>query len=284
MNWSDPRVQEFGAPALAPASILMELRRTAGPEVEIQGQEVHGWFFRTLQRLEPKTAAALHATGRRKPFTLWAGPPFCTTPDGVFAAGDDPDACWLRVTVLDPAVAPLVDRALRLDREIRFGTTIFRILSATADAAAHPWAALASYDALSRDTAGSPPVRVRLRFLTPTAFSGDAAPTLFPVARLVFTSLARSWNAHSGRPLPAAVEQDLLSRVHEQAHAVATPPPTVLGRYFVNGFVGDCEYGLGGNASIEARRALNLLTRYAFFCGVGLKRTMGMGQVIGEPI
>lgn len=108
---------------------------------------------------------------------------------------------------------------------------------------------------------------------------------MFPIARLVFASLARSWNAHSGRPLPPAVEQELLAAVHEQAHAVATvTSPVVLGRYFVNGFVGNCKYGLGGRSSQEARRALNLLARYAFFSGVGLKRTMGMGQVIGEPI
>lgn len=243
---------------------------------------MHGWFFRTLQRIDAPRAAELHATGRRKPFTLWAGPPFRVAPDGVFAVDDDPDACWLRVTVLDPTVSPLVERVLSLDREIRFGTTIFRVASATADAASHPMADCSSYGAVLSETSRHASGRVRFRFLTPTAFAGDAGPTLFPIARLVFTSLARSWKEHSGLPLAGEVE--LLERVHEQAHAVATPPPTVLGRYFINGFVGDCEYGLGRKTSIEARRALHLLTRYAFFSGVGLKTTMGMGQVIGEDV
>ncbi|MBI3490961.1 MAG: CRISPR system precrRNA processing endoribonuclease RAMP protein Cas6 [Acidobacteria bacterium] len=52
----------------------------------------------------------------------------------------------------------------------------------------------------------------------------------------------------------------------------------------MRGFIGTCEYSVGPRAPEDVSRALHLLADFAFFCGVGLKTTMGMGQVLGEPI
>lgn len=56
------------------------------------------------------------------------------------------------------------------------------------------------------------------------------------------------------------------------------------------GFVGMCEYHLRGSdeemladAPLTVRQQLLLLVHLAFYCGVGYKTTMGLGQVrIGE--
>jgi len=50
----------------------------------------------------------------------------------------------------------------------------------------------------------------------------------------------------------------------------------------LKGFVGDCEYSCGPRAADQSRRLLHLLSEFSFFAGVGLERTMGMGQVVGE--
>lgn len=279
-----PTTQTATAARVAPAAVLAEMVPAEGP-CAILNHHLHGWFFRTLERVDPARATALHTVGRRKPFTIWAGPRFSLGAAGATPDPDDLRRHWLRITVLAPDVAPLVERALRLDREIRLGRASFEVSRWTADATVHPWAGISPYDELSleADRNGPGSRRVRLRFLTPTAFSGDASPTLFPHAKLVFTSLMKSWNTHSGCPVPPEIERELIGAVREEAHAVRTAGPVSFGRFFLNGFVGDCEYSLGAKASVEAQRTLHVLTRYAFFSGVGLKTTMGMGQVIGEP-
>ena len=44
-------------------------------------------------------------------------------------------------------------------------------------------------------------------------------------------------------------------------------------------FVGSCEYSVGRRGSADHRRFLRLLAEFAFYAGVGLRTTMGMGQV-----
>jgi CRISPR-associated endoribonuclease Cas6 len=55
--------------------------------------------------------------------------------------------------------------------------------------------------------------------------------------------------------------------------------PVRFSTHRLRGFVGECTYTANANDE-RARRVLHLLADFAFFAGVGMKRTMGMGQVI----
>lgn len=266
---------------LAPASLLVQLRPAAGERRSIRGDHLHGWFFDTLGQIDTRAAGALHdgtEKRQRKPFTLWAGR---SLPDrGPVVPGDGGNV-WLRVTVLEPEVAPLVERVLRHAPTVRLGSNMLSIGSATADA--HPWVGITSYDELW-ETPDAADCAV-LHFLSPTAFAADRrTTTLFPLPNLVFEYLVRKWDEHSGRPpVRDSAGRELLESLRVLSHDVHTAGPVSFGTYFLNGFIGRCEYGLAANASPDARHLLLVLTRFAFFCGVGLKTTMGMGQAVGEP-
>jgi len=133
-----------------------------------------------------------------------------------------------------------------------------------------------------------PTGRVRLRFVSPTAFSKTSrerrnrATTLFPRADLAFESLLRIWNKNVTQRIDDGLRRALLEVVQEEAHELRTVPPVRFDRHRLKGFVGFCEYSCGQNPSDDARRLISLMADFAYFSGVGLKRTMGMGQVIGE--
>jgi CRISPR/Cas system CMR-associated protein Cmr1 (group 7 of RAMP superfamily) len=75
-----------------------------------------------------------------------------------------------------------------------------------------------------------------------------------------------------------------LATLREIDQNIRTSDRIPFGNHFRVGFLGRCDYALPPDASVDALRALRLLTAYAFFSGVGVKTTMGMGQVVGELI
>lgn len=286
-QWIDA-VAGSAAPSAVPglAAVLVELAPLGDTRAEdIAGHHVHGWFFESLQGLDAARATDLHQAHRRKPFTLWAGRRFALDPGGITCDPTD-RRVWLRITLLDPLLLPLVHRLLASRADVSFGGSVFRVSNIIADGRAHPWTAVSSYAELWSNsmTGPNPSGHVLFRFLTPTAFAGTEATVLFPLPHLVFTNLLRRWNAHSGHALEMRVQELLLRLVREEAHEIRSTPPQQFGRYFVRGFIGTCEYSVGPRAPDDVSRALRLLADFAFFSGVGLKTTMGMGQVLGEPI
>lgn len=153
------------------AAVLVELAPPGDTRAEaIAGHHVHGWFFENLKRLDATCAADPHQAHRRKPFTLWAGRRFALEPGGITCDPTDRRA-WLRITLLDPLLLPLVHRLLASNADVSFGGSVFRVSNITADGRAHPWTAVSSYAELWSNsmTGPTPTGHVLFRFLTPTA-------------------------------------------------------------------------------------------------------------------
>ena len=153
----------------------------------------------------------------------------------------------------------------------------------SSDLGSHPWAGYTSWAQLAADA--PPDEEITLEFASPTAFGFGQKEwgkkvVVMPDPALVFGSLLRSWNHLAPSSLQvdreaitAYLEEHVViqrirrleTRIQEFKHA-----PQV-------GFVGQVTYGLMG-ADDWARRVLNALADLAFYCGVGMKTAMGMGQ------
>lgn len=264
-------------------SIIFELAPFDHGEGAFTGHHVHAWFLDAVRHLDAPAAEALHTSTRYKPFTLWAGPRFALGPGGVSRDQAD-DHIWLRATGLDAGTCALLER-LTSDppRMIQLGghrLSPVRVLICPEN---HLWCGTSSFDELQapwRDAAVSG--RVRLLFLSPTAFAGRDTRTLLPLPSLVFGSLVHRWSQHAPEPFAPAVRDTLLGAIREESYDLCTAPPVDLGTHRLKGFVGTCEYSVGPNATAEIKRAIHALADFAFYSGVGLKTTMGMGQVICE--
>lgn len=262
-------------------SLLIEIEPTE--LVEASGGQVHGWFMREVSARSPALATRLHAPVRGKPFTVWTGPRFALGPAGVQRDESDP-VRWLRLTSVDPELTALLPEIASSLDVVTLGATAFHRLQIFTDGQ-HPLTGnLDPKDLWARWMDGvAPRGRVSLRFLSPTAFSkGRSSTTLLPVAALVFRSLLKTWNENVTPAVTEEAAAELLAAVQEESHTLHTVPPLRFQSHQLKGFLGECEYSCGAKASDPSKRLLHLLSDFAFYAGVGLKRTMGMGQVIGE--
>jgi CRISPR-associated endoribonuclease Cas6 len=266
------------------ASLIFDLEPD-GP-VEFIGDHLHGWFIGLVKARDAALANRLHAPVRGKPFTLWAGPRFSLGQAGMSRDATDL-GYWLRITSVDLTLTTLLARFATAPetRVVFLGRSRFKRVATFADADQHAWTGVATAKDLWATNMAGPQRRgrVRLSFLSPTAFSrGRSSTTLLPIGQLVFRSLIKTWNENTVPTIDDALEAELLGVIQEEAHEIHSVSPLRFQDHKLKGFVGSCEYSCGRKSSEDARRLLHLLSDFAFFAGVGLKRTMGMGQVIGE--
>lgn len=250
------------------------------------GHQAHAAFLHTLRESDPALAAALHAPGvLLRPFTVspLLGAPRARDGQVWLAPAQE---YYLRFTVLYPPIYErFMARFLRADGrpQIRLGAAQLLVKEIRTTPGSHPWAGYTTWQELA--SAARPEREVTLEFASPTAFGFGQMEwgkkiVVLPEPHLVFGSLARSWNALA--PAPLQLDAKALA-TYLQEHAVVKRIErlkTQMLHYQRSpqvGFVGLVTYGLQAENEI-ARLQLNILADFAFYAGVGMKTTMGMGQ------
>ena len=139
---------------------------------------------------------------------------------------------------------------------------------------------------------------VTLEFASLTTFNLSNSRTkpygphyaLLPLPQHVFSSLMRRWEDLAPPELLSVVQRDRIEQYIQddgiiiadydlKTHVVHFPT------HQQQGFVGRCTYALRGpdeattpETPLTVRQQLVLLAQLAFYCGVGYKTAMGMGQ------
>ncbi|MGQ9467752.1 MAG: CRISPR system precrRNA processing endoribonuclease RAMP protein Cas6 [Anaerolineae bacterium] len=259
-------------------------------EVEVEatlGHRAHAAFLDAVRRADPRLSAALHDPQVPiRPFTispLGAVPP---AQDGRVRLRPD-RGYWLRITVLyAPLFRRLMERFLEADDRpvLRLGPAEMVVREVRTTPGSHLWSGCTSWAGLVRGA--RPEAEITLQFVSPTAFSFGQKGwgkkiVVLPQPELVFGSLLRVWNGLA--PPPLWLEEKGL-RAYLEEHVVVrqinlqTRMLRLRGLPQV-GFVGTVTYGLMEENEV-ARLGLNLLADFAFYAGVGMKTTMGMGQCV----
>lgn len=237
------------------------------------GRAIHGYFLRSIGKLDPELASALHERAE-KPFTV----------SPLFPRGPREAAHWLRFTSLSEELSALL-RKLGPDDlgRLRLGPVELEVQAVLKERDEHPWAGSCSFDelynnGLSRARKGQ---SIGLKFVTPTTFKLAGSQNLsmpLPWPRLVFQSLAGRWNSFS--PIPLWVDWPEFERAVTVAWFRNLRSVTVdLGGMRLGGFTGECWFLIGPEAGLKLRQALFTLAEFSFYAGVGWKATMGMGMV-----
>jgi CRISPR-associated endoribonuclease Cas6 len=268
-------------------SIVLKLVPTREAAVRAtMGRQVHAAFLRTVRKSDAALAEVLHLPNMpRRPFTVSPLLGMGRARHGRVHLSPERDY-FLRFTVLYPPIFErFMARFLRGEGRpvIRLGRALLLIKEILTTPGSHPWAGCTSWARLAAEA--QPNAEVTLAFTSPTAFGfGQKAwgkkVMVLPLPEVVFGSLARSWNDLA--PLPLQVERKAL-RAYVEEHVVVKRMDGVhtqmhaFRRSMQVGFVGRVVYGL--MAENEAARCqLNALADFAFYAGVGMKTTMGMGQ------
>jgi len=114
---------------------------------------------------------------------------------------------------------------------------------------------------------------------------------LLPLPQYIFPGLARRWQELAPPELEGMVQSELVERYVENDGMVISdyalqPHQVCFAHHPQRGFVGRCKYDVrwpdekvAGEAALTVRQQILLLARLAFYCGIGYKTAMGMGQV-----
>jgi len=260
--------------------LLMEVQLQLEPPRAVEmaaggGQRLNALFLDLVREADGALSARLHDMRAPKPYTVSP-----LSGDLQAAAGgrlglSPGKHYWLRFTMLDDELVRLWDEAVMpgmKGRVLRLGEAELVVGAASGK--------VTKADDLYRECVvrrKEPPRKLTLRFLSPTAFRSGGRNMLFPLPRLVWQSANRAWSAVSridfGGDLHRLAEEDI------QASRFALSTRILhFDRSRQVGVVGRCEYMLCGEDD-DLHRAFHLLARFSEFSGLGMKTTMGMGQV-----
>lgn len=194
------------------------------------------------------------------------------------------ERCTVRLTGLSEPVSAVLENFLReppLTWELgRPRATLFETEAVVCDPQRDGWSGVSSVGELTERHLlfDRPPERkIGVEFASPVSFKSYDKHVPIPMPGLVFDSLMRKWNAFAALPLSDQVKQyaEMMVAVsHFSLHSEIVN----LGRNKqVTGGRGSIEYEcMDGDRDWIA--ALQMLADFAFFSGVGVKTTMGMGM------
>jgi CRISPR-associated endoribonuclease Cas6 len=265
-------------------STVVRLRTMSGGRLPLaMGEYGHAAFLRLINEVAPDLAQALHDAGTRQPFTVSPlhGRMRRRGQEWHVRTGTE---CWMRFTILDPALYTVFSRyfaeARTFDLKLNLGAADFVVEEVNTSPG--QWSGYTTFARLLTEASEDPVIPVRFHSLT--AFSlGDLdgigpRTAMFPEAEFVFDSLLAKWNTFADEPLEPEPLRELLKakcvlvkryRLESQMWWFRRHPQP--------GFVGYCVYEVKGTTA-EQCRYFNALADFAFYAGVGYHTTMGMGQ------
>ncbi len=141
-------------------------------------------------------------------------------------------------------------------------------------------------------------VPLKCEFASLTTFNRGSAKNraygnysaLLPLPNYVFPNLAKRWNELAPPELVNLVQREAIEQyIQDEGIIIADynlkPHVVKFSTHAQQGFVGTCKYVLRGpdeptteESPLTVRQQMLLLGELAFYCGVGYKTAMGMGQ------
>ena len=245
------------------------------------GRANYAATLETLQSLDPALGPALHDGEGPKPLTcsgLLDGHGYRTSVR--VRAGKE---YAVRITGLTPLVSQALEVALlqRQPADWVLADHPFAVVNVCCDATQDPRSGHTTYETLAAMQLlqdHGPARKVSLRFQSPTSFQSKGMHIPIPLPNLVFGSLVDRWNSFSPITLSPEVrrfgeEMVALSHYRLESDVVVQKNGTPI-----IGSVGRATYtALGGDRYWLA--TMQMLADFAFYSGVGVKTTAGMGQV-----
>ena len=246
------------------------------------GRALQAWLLENVKHHDSSLATALHgvkAGASRRPYTA----------SGIRG---EQDHFWLRITSVSPPLSALLRDAILPGLTASGGAPLtlagVSIKVRAVQIEGHAWAGQSDFETLARESFASDPIEAPgFEFATPTAFHRGGLSVPLPVAPLVYGSLIQSWNTLSPVPLPVRLDTFLDTAVGISRHRLSSHSVRFGETEQHIGFTGNVRYMLLPQAKTgfsqleysQRLQAIALLTRFAFYVGVGIRTAVGMGQV-----
>jgi CRISPR-associated endoribonuclease Cas6 len=243
-----------------------------------QGRAAQALFYATLHRIHPMVSETIHDLYKwhprmPKPFTM-------SSIVGAVEVDDliqlkPTETIELRLTTLHPHITSIVQHGV-LPIWLREGFSLhdqyLKVLKITQHTRLH-------YSDLLHQASDSP--QILLDFTSPTSFKKtEGYYYAKPNVELIFMSLFNRWNAFATEKLPDALCETITKRICIVDYAITQDVLSFARgkKGTIPGFSGTVRIILN-EPSASLRKMINALAGFAKYSGVGVKTTVGMGQV-----
>lgn len=272
-----------------PYSIVIRcFPKTDLPVTGAQGKNLQGVFLDLTRKANPKLSAALHKGDELRGYTvspLFKGKSFALNrhakPDSkeIIRAGTP---CWVRYTLLDGEIYSAFMKHLLSEKGtpgFSLGETKFLIGEVlSTPESGDKWAGYISPEELW-NRASSENLTFRFEAVAPVVFKQGDLNLPLPLPVLFFKSLLAKWNkSYPHLTINERIRETFERNVGLMEFRLRSEVWEDT-RTKYHGFIGKFSFYGSKKLSPEEVKALNLLSDFAFYSGVGAKTTMSLGMV-----
>jgi len=262
-------------------AVVIQLEGTPGTRAQLHTAAIRSWLLGRIQELCPDLlpmVAPPEPNNAPVPYTISG-----VVPDG--------DGWHLRITTLHtPLSRLLIDTILpNLPEHLTLDTQTFRVLGWTIDHAVHGRAGSTTFTQLAAEALDiaeptTQPV-FAFRLLTPACFRNKGLDFPWPEPPHFYGSLLNRWQTFSETLLPLPLAAFFEQQITVAAYQLGTRPHYEIGRLL--GCTGYIRFQVKPRVAsppderqdwLHRVRMVSMLSKFAFYAGIGAKTTFGMGQ------
>jgi len=259
-------------------SIIIELNTDNDILISASNGEImNGVFYNLLNTFDAESFEILHSENSYKPFTISPlSGNIKRVENGNKILLNSKYPIWFRITFISNRLFIKFAEALK-DNKIKNITIInktypIKDIYFTKDK--HLLASFSTIEELLKNKYNSTYI---IKFITPTSFAIDNKIYPFPDNEIFFKSLIKKWNFFTNLFIDNNIRDEIIKNIKIGKFKIESKMYT-FAKYLRIGFIGEIEYKIVSRNKI-LKKWFNALCLFSFYSGVGIKTTMGMGQV-----
>ena len=240
--------------------IFMKLKK--GNPKNINCQHIHGLFFKTIASQNPELADFLHSPQNIKPFSI----------SYIYFEND---MYWFRISSWVNEISEAVFEYFNSNFSIFINDCEFELIKTTSDEKESKWARRISIEHFIHDTLANPKNIFELEHKSQTSFKSGNSHIPLPVPELIVKSIYNQ--ALFIQEVVDYEPSELINFIHLKKFKIrSTYNKQNYGS--IASFQGSTKWQIDRKANEDVKNFLLLLFNVAFFTGIGVKTTQGMGM------
>ncbi|KPA14434.1 CRISPR-associated protein Cas6 [Candidatus Magnetomorum sp. HK-1] len=245
-------------------SQVIFIKHLKGDPESVSGNHLHGFFFKEiLGTQQSELASLLHGSKSEKPFSI----SYLYTYQNMY---------WFRITSWDERIPQAIFSYFNINKEIQFNRCVFQLIKTTTDPDDIFWANRQSFQEFIEGYSYELD-RFRIIHHSATSFKSGNAHIPLPVPDLLIKSIYRKLPSPLKEYAQVITDEELIDAIRLKGHKIySIYNKKTYGS--IASFQGETRWQIDKRASSVTCQTMCLILNFAFYSGIGVKTTQGMGM------